>query len=156
MTDITIEDVTGPALMTVDLTATDTRDAIDELAQLMEAEGRVTDRATYVDVVMAREAETGGTGMESGIAIPHGKSAAVSRATVAFGRSAAGVDFGAEDGTQADLIFLIAAPEGEDDLHVTLLSRLARKLIHQNFRDALRQADTAQAVFDIIKQEVQL
>lgn len=153
---ITIEDVTGPELVSTELTATDARGAVDELAALLEAAGRVTGRTAYVDVVMAREEETGGTGMESGIAIPHGKSPAVTRASVAFGRSATGVDFGAEDGTAADLIFLIAAPEGEDDLHVTLLSRLARKLIHESFRTALREASSPQAVFDTIKQEVEL
>lgn len=152
----TIDDVTGPELMTTELTATDARGAIDELTQLLERAGRVQDREGFVATVMAREEETGGTGMESGIAIPHGKSSAVARASVAFGRSADGVDFGAEDGTPADLIFLIAAPEGQDDLHVTLLSRLARKLIHQDFRDALRQAGSPEAVFQTIKQEVQL
>lgn len=152
----TIDDVMGPALIDVDLKSTDAAGAIRDLAALMEAEGRVTDRTVFVDVVLAREEETGGTGMESGIAIPHGKSSAVTRASVAFGRSAVGVDFGAEDGTPADLIFLIAAPEGQDDLHVTLLSRLARKLIHQDFRTALREADSPEAVFATVKREVQL
>lgn len=152
----TIDDVMGPALIDVDLKSTDAAGAIRDLAALMEAEGRVTDRSAFVDVVLAREKETGGTGMESGIAIPHGKSSAVTRASVAFGRSAVGVDFGAEDGTPADLIFLIAAPEGQDDLHVTLLSRLARKLIHQDFRTALREADSPEAVFATVKREVQL
>ena len=153
---ITIDDVTGPELVSIELSATTAREAVDELAGLLEAAGRVTDRAAFVEAVMAREEETGGTGMESGIAIPHGKSPAVERASVAFGRSSTGIDFGAEDGTGADLIFLIAAPEGEDDLHVTLLSRLARKLIHQQFRTSLREADSADAVFATIKQEVEL
>lgn len=153
---ITIDDVTGPSLVTTDLDATDTAGAIDELARLLEADGRVTDRATYVAAVLAREEETGGTGMESGIAIPHAKSPVVTRPSVAFGRSANGVDFGAEDGTPADLIFLIAAPEGADDVHVTLLSRLARRLIHEEFRTSLREAGSPEDVFATIKREVQL
>lgn len=153
---ITIEELTGPSLMTVDLAATERRAAIEELARLLAADGRVTDVETYVDAVWAREEETGGTGMESGIAIPHGKSPAVARASVAFGRSAEGVDFGAEDGSPADLIFLIAAPEGADDLHVRVLSRLARRLIHEEFRSALREADSPEAVFDIVRKEVEL
>lgn len=152
----TIDDVTGPALITTELEADGPRAAVDALASLLEADGRVSDRGAYVEAVMAREEETGGTGMESGIAIPHAKSPAVTRASVAFGRSAGGVDFGAEDGTPADLIFLIAAPEGQDDLHVTLLSRLARKLIHEDFRTALRDAPSPEAVFAIIKREVDL
>jgi fructose-specific phosphotransferase system IIA component len=152
----TISDLITPALVSTDVTSTDARGAIDELAGLLEADGRITDRATYVDAVWAREQETGGTGMESGIAIPHGKSPAVARSGLAFGRAAQGLDFGAEDGSPADLIFLIAAPEGEDDLHVRVLSRIARKLIHESFRTALREADSPQAVVDIIEREVEL
>lgn len=94
--------------------------------------------------------------MESGIAIPHGKTSAVARPSLAFGRSAWGLDFGAGDGTPSDLIFLIAAPKGEDDLHLRVLSRIARKLIHGSFRTALREAATPQAVVTIIEQEVEL
>ncbi len=153
--NLSIDDLTGPALVTLDLDSTDRWAAIDELAGLLEADGRLTDRASFVQAVRARE-ETGGTGMEMGIAIPHGKSAGVARASVAFGRSPSGVDFGAGDGTPADLVFLIAAPEGESDLHITLLSRLARKLVHDEFRDALRSAATPADVIDIIHKEVTL
>lgn len=151
-----IEDLINPSVISVDVAATDRRGAIEELARLLQADGRVSDVPTYVDAVWAREEETGGTGMESGIAIPHGKSPAVARAAVAFGRSPSGVDFGAEDGSPADLIFLIAAPEGADDLHVRLLSRLARRLIHPEFRTALREAGSPEAVYDVIRKEVQL
>ena len=152
----TISDLIDPTLITTELSATDRRAAIDELARLLEADGRVTDREAYVDAVWAREEETGGTGMESGIAIPHAKSPAVSRAGVAFGRSPAGVEFGAEDDTKADLVFLIAAPEGEDDLHVRVLSRLARRLIHGSFRTQLREAADASEVNAIIEREIEL
>jgi fructose PTS system EIIA component len=152
----TIEDLTNPSLVTVSLHATERRAAIEELAKLLESDGRVTDVPTYVEAVWAREEETGGTGMESGIAIPHAKSPAVARPSVAFGHSDAGVDFGAEDGSAADLIFLIAAPEGADDLHVRVLSRLARRLIHEGFRKALREAGSPEAVYDIIRKEVEL
>ncbi|HYT30079.1 MAG TPA: PTS sugar transporter subunit IIA [Actinomycetota bacterium] len=152
----TIEELTSPSLVSVSLAATERRAAIEELAKLLEADGRVGDVPAYVDAVWAREQETGGTGMESGIAIPHAKSPAVLRASVAFGHSQAGVDFGAEDGSPADLIFLIAAPEGADDLHVRVLSRLARRLIHEGFRTALREAASPEAVYDVIRKEVQL
>jgi len=152
----TIEELTSPSLVSVSLGATDRRAAIEELARLLEIDGRVSDVPAYVEAVWAREQETGGTGMESGIAIPHAKSPAVVRPSVAFGRSEGGVDFGAEDGSSADLIFLIAAPEGADDLHVRVLSRLARRLIHEEFRTALREAGSPEAVYDVIRREVQL
>lgn len=152
---LSIDDITGSALVTLDLDSTDRWAAIDQLAGLLEADGRLTDRDAFVAAVRERE-ESGGTGMEMGIAIPHGKSAGVARPSVAFGRSPTGVDFGAGDATPADLVFLIAAPEGESDLHITLLSRLARKLVHDDFRDALRSAATPADVIDIIRKEVTL
>lgn len=152
----TISELITPALVTTDLAATDARNAIAALADLLAADGRVTDREGFVDTVVAREAETGGTGMGSGIAIPHGKSGAVARAGLAFGRHPGGLDFGSEDGTPSDLIFLIAAPEGADDLHVRVLSRIARKLIHESFRTSLREAASPQDVVDIIEREVEL
>lgn len=152
----TITDLISPGMVATDLAATTAAEAVDELAGLLEAEGRVIDRPRYVQAVLAREQETGGTGMGSGIAIPHAKTDAVARAAVAVGKSANGLDFGSEDGTAADLVFLIAAPEGEDDLHVRVLSRLARRLIHESFRSALREADTPEDLVAIIEREVEL
>jgi fructose-specific phosphotransferase system IIA component len=148
-----IDDLTSPEFVLLDLTAADPRGAVEEMAGLLERNGRVTDRRAYVDAVMAREEETGGTGMESGIAIPHAKHAGVTEASVAVARSSRGVDFGAGD-APADLIFLIAAPEGADDLHVTVLSKLARRLIHEEFRTALRQAPDADAIVTILRGEI--
>jgi fructose PTS system EIIA component len=88
------------------------------------------------------------------VAIPHGKSSGVTRASVVFARSEQGVDFG--DAEPSRLVFLIAAPAGEDDLHVTLLAKLARRLIHQDFRDRLQQAPTPADALSIIRSEVTL
>ncbi|WP_083441073.1 PTS sugar transporter subunit IIA [Nitriliruptor alkaliphilus] len=154
----TITDLTGPQLV-VDLegaTAEDPAAAIRALAGALAADGRVTDEATFVAAVLAREDETGGTGMGSGVAIPHAKSSAVARAAVAIGRASSGIDFGSEDGAPADLVFLIAAPEGADDLHVRVLSRLARRLIHESFRSAVRDATSPGAVITILEREVEL
>lgn len=154
----TITDLTGPQLV-VDLDGPDAADpaaAITALAQALAADGRVTDRDAFVAAVLAREDETGGTGMGSGVAIPHAKTAAVAQASVAVGRAPAGIDFGSEDGSPADLVFLIAAPEGADDLHVRVLSRLARRLIHESFRTAVREAETPEAVIEVLEREVEL
>ena len=151
-----IDDLTSPEFVLLDLTAADPRGAVEEMAGLLERNGRVTDRRAYVDAVMAREEETGGTGMESGIAIPHAKSPAVTRPAIAFARSTRGLDFGAEDGTPADLVFLIAAPEGADELHVKMLSRLARRLIHEEFRTRLRRAASPEEIVAVIREEVEL
>lgn len=152
---LNIDEITGTALVDLDLEATDRWTAIDAMADLLDADGRLSDRDAYVQSVRTRE-EHGATGMEMGIAIPHGQSTGVARTSVVFARSPGGVDFGAGDGTPADLLFLIAAPEGAGDTHLTVLSRLARRLVHEEFRDALRHATTPEDAIRIIRQEVTL
>ncbi len=134
-----------PDLVLLDIEATDARSVIEALVGRLVAAGRVTDREGYLAAVLAREDETGGTGMESGVAIPHAKHAGVTAPSVAFARVRGGVDFGAID-EDADLVFLIAAPAGADDAHVTVLSRLAQRLVHEDFRTTLRQAEDADAI----------
>ena len=148
-----IDDITSANLMALDLDLADRWAAIDTLADLLERDGRLSDKESYVAAVRAREEETGGTAMEMGIAIPHAKSAGVSQAGVAFGRANSAVDFG---DAEADLIFLIAAPEGEHSLHVTVLQQLARRLIHERFRTALREAQTPEDAFNVIREEVNI
>ncbi|WP_326597313.1 PTS fructose transporter subunit IIABC [Streptomyces sp. NBC_01803] len=125
-------------LVDLDLAATTKETAARSLAERMAAADRVTDLDGFLADVAAREAQMP-TGLEGGIGIPHCRSAHVTEPTLAFGRSAAGIDFGAADGP-ADLIFLIAAPAGADDDHLTILSRLARSLMDPEFAQALRTA----------------
>lgn len=146
-----IDDITSSNLVTLDLEVNDRWEAIEALADLLDRDGRLTDRDLYVEAVKAREEETGGTAMEMGIAIPHAKSSGVERAGVAFGRIGSPVQFGEE---KADLVFLIAAPEGESDLHVKVLSQLARRLVHERFRTALRGAQSPEEVVETMREEV--
>lgn len=130
----------------------DSTQATTILAERLAASGRVTDQAGFLADVRARE-EQMATGLEGGIGIPHARSAHVAQASVAFGRSAEGVDFGAEDGP-ATLIFLIAAPDGAGADHMKILGALARKLIHAEFKDGLRGAPDAAAAATIINEGV--
>ncbi|MFD8911313.1 fructose-specific PTS transporter subunit EIIC [Streptomyces sp. NPDC059575] len=123
-------------LVDLDLSAESKEAAARALAERMVALGRVTDLEGFLADVAAREAQMP-TGLDGGIGIPHCRSEHVTEPTLAFGRSAAGIDFGAADGP-ADLIFLIAAPAGADDAHLTILSSLARQLMNTEFTDALR------------------
>lgn len=147
MTDLITVD-----LVDLDLEGTDRHDATAALVNLLAEHGRVTDTDGFLADVRAREQQMP-TGIEGGIGIPHARSPHVAVPTLAFGRSAAGVDFGAADGP-ADLIFLIAAPTGGDGDHMKILSSLARRLVHQSFRDSLRTASTADDVVRIIEKEV--
>ncbi|MGW7411424.1 PTS fructose transporter subunit IIABC [Streptomyces sp. NPDC054863] len=136
-------------LVDLDLAADTPQEATRSLATRMVALGRVTDLDGFLADVAAREAQMP-TGLEGGIGIPHCRSAHVTEPTLAFGRSAAGVDFGATDGP-ADLIFLIAAPAGADDAHLTILSGLARQLMNAEFTEALRAVGDASSAAVLIR-----
>jgi fructose-specific phosphotransferase system IIA component len=99
---------------------------------------------------MAREAQST-TGIGMGIAIPHGKSNAVKKTSIAFGRSERGVDFQSLDSELAHLFFLIAVPEDAKDEHLRLLSQLSRKLVHQEVRQRLMETGSKEEVLKILE-----
>lgn len=138
-------------LVDLDLSATTKDAAARSLAERMVAAHRVTDLEGFLADVAAREAQMP-TGLDGGIGIPHCRSEQVIAPTLAFGRSGAGIDFGAADGP-ADLIFLIAAPSGADDEHLTILSGLARRLMDAEFTAALRAGTDPLTVAALIRGE---
>ncbi|MGW3112031.1 PTS fructose transporter subunit IIABC [Streptomyces sp. NPDC001091] len=136
-------------LVDLDLSAESKEAAARALAERMVAKGRVTDLDGFLADVAAREAQMP-TGLDGGIGIPHCRSEHVTEPTLAFGRSAAGIDFGAADGP-ADLVFLIAAPAGADDAHLTILSSLARQLMNTEFTEALRAVSAPETAAALIR-----
>ncbi|MFH8898349.1 fructose-specific PTS transporter subunit EIIC [Streptomyces coeruleorubidus] len=144
-----MSDMITADLVDLDLSADTKEAAARALAERMVALGRVTDLDGFLADVAAREAQMP-TGLDGGIGIPHCRSEHVTEPTLAFGRSADGIDFGAADGP-ADLIFLIAAPAGADDAHLTILSSLARQLMNTEFTDALRAVGDAAAAAALIR-----
>ncbi|MGV9193298.1 PTS fructose transporter subunit IIABC [Microbacterium sp. MC2] len=131
---------------------TDKRAVIEALAARVAEAGRATDAAALAADAWARE-EKDETGLPGGIAIPHAKSAAVTRASLAFARLDPAVSFGAPDGG-ADLVFLIAAPDTAAEEHLAVLSRLARSLMREEFTGALRGATSADAVVAIVQDAI--
>ena len=139
-------------LVDLDLAATDKDTAIASLAARLHAAGRVTDVDQFLVDIALRE-EQMATGLEGGIGIPHCRSLAVTEPTLAFGRSTAGVDFGAPDGP-AHLIFLIAAPAGGGADHMTVLAALARRLVRKAFKQTLTEATDPADLASYVNQEV--
>ncbi|MFE7775721.1 fructose-specific PTS transporter subunit EIIC [Streptomyces sp. NPDC057445] len=131
-----MSDMITADLVDLDLAAATKEEAARSLARRMVTLGRVTDLDGFLADVAAREAQMP-TGLDGGIGIPHCRSPHVAEPTLAFGRAPQGIDFGAPDGP-ADLVFLIAAPSGADDAHLTILSSLARRLMDGDFTTALR------------------
>jgi PTS system fructose-specific IIC component len=131
---------------------TDKHDVIRALARVVDDAGRATSADQLVEDAFARESKSG-TGLPGGIAIPHCRTTGVEEATLAFARLDPPVDFGAKDGA-ADLVFLIAAPEGGANTHLQLLTKLARSLVKASFTDALRAAQTPQEVATLVNEVV--
>lgn len=125
------------------------RDALDKMVELMEASGKLSDVETYRKGVYAREEEST-TGIGEGIAIPHCKSDAVQAPGLAAMVVPEGVDYDSLDGEPADLIFLIAAPNTEDNVHLDVLSRLSVLLMDPDFTGKLRSAKTVEEFKNVI------
>ena len=132
----------------LDGSATTKDAAVDRLVAVAAAAGRASDPATLRADVAARE-ELLPTGIEGGIGIPHARSTGIDEPTVVFGRSTNGIDWGAADGP-ANLVFLIAVPEGAGDEHLQILASLSRALMKSEFRDTLLKATDPQVVVDTI------
>jgi len=141
-----MSDIITPELVTLDVPlGTDKQSVIRALAERVVAQGRARSAQELFDDAWARE-QKDETGLPGGIGIPHARSASVTEPTLAFARLTPGVDFGAPDGP-ADIVFLIAAPEGADEAHLSVLSQLARSLMNNDFMTGLRSAQTpAEAV----------
>ncbi len=130
------------------------KDAVIEyLLDLLADAGRVDDREAALDALFEREAETT-TGVGMGIGIPHAKTDAVSRPSVAFTRSPEGVDFDAMDGEPAKLLFMILVPESGAEDHLEILSSLSRALMHEEVRDDLYAAETPADVQAALREAV--
>ena len=129
-------------------------DVIEFLATTVAGAGRASSPDGLAADAKKRES-TAPTGIPGGIAIPHCRSPHVLAPSLGFARLAQPVDFGAADGRAADLIFMIAAPDGADDFHLQLLAKLARGLMQSDFTDALRQAADAEEVARIVTGQVQ-
>ena len=118
----------------------DTTEVITNLAKVVADAGRATDAEGLAKDVLARESKAA-TGVPGGVAIPHCRSASVTEPTLAFARLKNPVDFGGPDGA-ANLVFMIAAPDGAGKAHLKILSKLARNLVRKEFIEALRGAAT--------------
>ncbi|WP_262177203.1 PTS sugar transporter subunit IIA [Haloarcula laminariae] len=126
---------------------------IEFLLDLVVESGRVDDRQAALDALLAREEETS-TGVGMGIGIPHAKTEAVNRPSLAFARSDEGIDFGSMDGEPATLIFMILVPKEGGEDHLTILSSLSRALMHDDVRERLHEAEDESEVQDTLREAI--
>lgn len=124
-------------------------ETLDMAVELMAASGKLNDKEGYRKQVYAREEEST-TGIGEGIAIPHGKCDAVNQPGLAAMVIRDGVDFDSLDGEPVTLLFLIAAPNTEDNVHLDVLSKLSMMLMDETFTASLRKAETPEEFLQII------
>lgn len=125
------------------------KEALDQMVELMAKSGKIRDKEAYRQQVYAREEEST-TGVGEGIAIPHGKGDSVIRPGLAAMVVKDGVDFDSLDGEPVHLIFLIAAPNTKDNVHLDVLSKLSTLLMNEDFVKDLQNASTVEEFLDIV------
>lgn len=145
-----ISEITNENMIQLNLSAKSKKDAIEELCDVLYTNGKLIDKKKFVKAVLKREKKVS-TGIGMGIAVPHAKSRYAKEASFAFGRSTDGIDFKSIDGTPAHFIFLIAVPEGADQEHLDILSGITMKLMHEEIRNSIYNAQSASDILKILE-----
>ena len=144
-----ITDLLEEKSIRLNVAASSKKEALNQIINLINQTGNITNKEEYKEIVFKRE-EQGTTGIGEGIAIPHGKSSKVKKATLAAIVFPNGVDFKSLDNKKVNLMFLIAAPETKDNIHLEVLSRLSALLMDETFREKLRRAKSPKEFLNYI------
>lgn len=147
-----LTDIVTPDLINLNLVGTTQDAVIDEMIGILERNGAVRADGDFKQAILAREQESS-TGIGMNIAIPHGKSDAVLKPSVVFGIQQDGVDWKSLDGSEAKLIFMIAVPRNsKENAHLKVLQMLSRKLMDDDFREALLAVKTKEEAYQLLDQ----
>ena len=144
-----IVDLINKKSISLNLKATDKSDAIDKLVDLVNNSGNLNNKEEYKKAIIARENQST-TGIGEGIAIPHAKTSSVKNACLAAAICKDGVDYESFDGSLSHLFFMIAAPEGANNTHLEVLSRLSTILMDEEFREKLINAKSEDEFLSLI------
>ncbi|WDL99478.1 PTS sugar transporter subunit IIA [Alicyclobacillus sp. ALC3] len=128
-------------------------DVVRAVVNRAREDGKVTDVDQTVQAVLAREQEST-TGFGKGVAIPHGKTNAVTEPVLLFAKLAQPVEWKSLDDRPVDMLFMILVPEQSANEHLQILAKLARKLMHNDFVEALRDFTTADEVAAYVEKEL--
>ncbi len=145
-------DLVKEKIVRVPLVATEKPDVLRELVQTLRDAGEIEDSHAVLQCVVEREAKFS-TGLEGGVAIPHGKSDAVSSLKLALGIAPQGIDFASIDGEPSRLFFLLVAPPSQSGPHVEALATIVKLGRSQEFCRALAGAQDAREAVDLIRGE---
>jgi len=147
-----LKKVLSPDTVWMDLKAETKTGIIEEMIDRLAAAGKINDRSAVLEAILDREAKMS-TGMQNGVAIPHGKTDAVKSLVAAIGLRKAGVDFDSMDGKPAHLFFLLVAPEESVGVHLKTLARISKLLKSTAVRERLQSAVDSVEIHRIISEE---
>ena len=147
-----IVDLINKNSISLNLNSNNKQDVIDELVDLVYKSGNLNDKNEYKEAILARE-ELSTTAIGEGVAIPHAKNKSVNKATLAAGISKEGIDYEAFDGSLSHLYFMIAAPDGANDTHLEVLSRLSTILMDEEFRKKLINSISIEEFLSLIDEK---
>ena len=147
-----IVDLINKNSVKLNLNSTDKLSAVDELVDLVNNSGNLNNKEEYKEAILARE-ELSTTAIGEGVAIPHAKNKSVTKACLAAGISKKGIDYEAFDDSLSHLFFMIAAPDGANDTHLEVLSRLSTILMDESFRNDLINASSVDEFLSLINKK---
>lgn len=147
-----ITDLLSKESIKLNLSSKTKPDVIDEMVDLVNASGNLNDKQEYKEAILARE-ELSTTAVGEGIAIPHAKTKAVKKACLAAGITKEGIDYEAFDGSLSNLFFMIAAPDGANNTHLEVLSRLSTILMDADFKNSLIDSKSVDEFLSLIDQK---
>ena len=136
----------------LNLSSKDKQSVVNELVELVNNSGNLNDKNGYKEAILARE-ELSTTAIGEGVAIPHAKNKSVNKACLAAGISKEGIDYEAFDDSLSHLFFMIAAPDGANDTHLEVLSRLSTILMDEGFRNDLINASSEDEFLNLINKK---
>lgn len=145
-------DILTPASIKVPLAAADKKAAIEELVDMLAAQGKVKDPGALKNAVWSREC-TRTTGIGYALAIPHGKCDGIANLAMAIGKPAEPMDFAAIDGKPVKMIVLLASPLDRTSDHIQALAKISRLMTNEPFRNKMYDAASSQAIYDLLKQQ---
>lgn len=144
-----ITDLLSKESIKLNLSSKTKQEVIDEMVDLVNASGNLNNKDEYKEAILARE-ELSTTAVGEGIAIPHAKTKAVKKACLGAGVTKEGIDYEAFDGSLSNLFFMIAAPDGANNTHLEVLSRLSTILMDEEFKNSLIDAKSVDEFLELI------
>lgn len=147
---MTLIDLVEEKIVKVPLISKDKADVLRELVQILKEAGEIDDFDTVLKAVQERERQVS-TGLQDGIAVPHGKTSTVSRLKLAIGIAPQGIDFNALDGQPSRLFFLLLASPDQSGPHVQALAEIAKLAQSKSFCQTLANANHAREVVELLK-----